>query len=57
MAIAKRVYEQAAQVGYKLTLLDIGGGFPGASYQGDLFREVWSSETFILRGFISSLPA
>ncbi|KAI8087831.1 pyridoxal-dependent decarboxylase [Gilbertella persicaria] len=38
---ARKVFDQAEQMGYKLSLLDVGGGFPGADVQdGITFEKV-----------------
>ncbi|RUS24726.1 pyridoxal-dependent decarboxylase [Jimgerdemannia flammicorona] len=38
---ARNVFDQAAEIGYEFTLLDVGGGFPGANVQdGITFEKV-----------------
>ena len=40
--MAAEVFHYAAEVGQHLTLLDIGGGFPGAKTKDDLFSRMAS---------------
>lgn len=40
LAAAKQVFIAAEQLGFKMELLDIGGGFPGSLQLGALFQEV-----------------
>lgn len=42
VAAAKQAFEQAASVGYELTLLDVGGGFPGSDAEGITFDQIAS---------------
>ncbi len=37
---ARRVFDEAQEVGYDLTLLDVGGGFPGNHGDGLSFEEI-----------------
>lgn len=37
LELASEMFHYAASVGYHLTLLDIGGGFPGSKTKDDLF--------------------
>lgn len=40
VAAARLTFDQGAAVGYKFTLLDIGGGFPGSKNAKITFQEV-----------------
>ncbi len=37
LELAAEVFRHAAETGHNLTLLDIGGGFPGSKTKNDLF--------------------
>lgn len=42
MVLSRKVFDEAASVGFELSLLDVGGGFPGSSCSsGDIsFQDI-----------------
>lgn len=40
ISVSRKVFDQGLQLGFKMTLLDIGGGFPGQKSAPISFREV-----------------
>jgi ornithine decarboxylase len=50
---AKNVFDQGAKVGYKFTLLDIGGGFPGHTQAEISFED---TAVHLKRGFSEFFP-
>ena len=49
--LASKIFHYAAGVGYHLTILDIGGGFPGNGIFDDLFKNMAVSINSILGDF------
>jgi ornithine decarboxylase len=49
---ARRIFDEAEEIGFKFTLLDIGGGFPGHN-----FEVINSFSTFINRSLDEEFPA
>ena len=49
--LASKIFHYAASLGYHLTILDIGGGFPGSKISDDLFKNMAVSINSILRDF------
>ena len=49
--LASKIFHYAASVGYHLTILDIGGGFPGSGLFDDLFKNMAVSINSVLEDF------
>ena len=43
LKLSSELFQHAASIGYHMTLLDIGGGFPGDKSSGQLFNKVATS--------------
>ena len=48
--LAHRIFQEAQEYGFKLTLLDIGGGFPGQDSAKITFQEVSRSVLLLVSG-------